>query len=87
MHLRLSSSLLFFASLTALAFSQSEAPVLFNTAFDGASLARVERVSDTNFWIYLEGQQDARGRNRQATWVYFRMDRVRDRDLTVTLTG
>jgi hypothetical protein len=35
----------------------------------------------------VPGQQDQRGRNRQATWFYFRMDNVRGRDLTVTLTG
>jgi hypothetical protein len=67
--------------------AQERPPVLFNTAFEGASLARVEPVSDTNFRVYLLGQQDMRGRNRQATWVYFRMDRVKDRDLTITLTG
>lgn len=67
--------------------AQSPAPVRFNTAFEGASLARVEQVSDTNFRVYLEGQQDMRGRNRQATWIYFRMDGVKDRDLTITLTG
>ena len=71
----------------ATAGAQTDAPVLFNTAFEGASLGRVERVSDTNFRVYLAGQQDARGRNRQATWVCFRMDRVRDRELTITLTG
>jgi hypothetical protein len=62
-------------------------PVRFNTAFEGASLARVEAVSETNYRVYLEGEQDMRGRNRQATWVYFRMDNVRGRDLTITLTG
>lgn len=62
-------------------------PVRFNTAFEGASLARVETVSETNFRVYLEGEQDMRGRNRQATWIYFRMDNVRGRDLTITLTG
>lgn len=62
-------------------------PVRFNTAFEGASLARVEAVSETNYRVYLKGEQDMRGRNRQATWVYFRMDNVRGRDLTVTLTG
>jgi hypothetical protein len=87
MHLQFISSLLLFASLAAFACGQTDSPVLFNTAFEGASLGRVERVSDTNFRVYLAGQQDARGRNRQATWVCFRMDRVRDRNLTVTLTG
>src|SRR5687767_7287860 len=77
----------FVAQSSPLLCAQEASPVLFNTAFEGASLARVERVSDNHHRVYLLGQQDARGRNRQATWVYFRMDRVRGRDLTVTLTG
>jgi hypothetical protein len=77
----------FVALSTPLLRAQEASSVLFNTAFEGASLARVERVSDNHHRVYLLGQQDARGRNRQATWVYFRMDRVRGRDLTVTLTG
>jgi hypothetical protein len=62
-------------------------PVRFNSAFEGASLARVEAVNETSYRVYLEGEQDMRGRNRQATWVFFRMDNVRGRDLTITLTG
>ena len=80
--------------LLAVVFSWAQAanepatgPVRFNASFEGGSLARVEAVSDTNYRVYLEGQQDARGRNRQATWIYFRMDNVRGRDLTITLTG
>jgi hypothetical protein len=70
-----------------LAAEVATGPVRFNADFEGGSMARVEAVNDTNFRVYLEGQQDMRGRNRQATWVYFRMDNVHGRDLTVTLTG
>lgn len=61
--------------------------VRFNTAFEGGALERVEVVKENEFRLYVPGQQDERGRNRQATWFYFRMDNVRGRDLTVTLAG
>lgn len=62
-------------------------PVRFNTAFEGAALERVEVLGETEFRVHVPGQHDERGRNRQATWYYFRMDNVRGRDLTITLTG
>lgn len=65
----------------------SPPPVRFNTAFEGGSLGRIDRVSDTEFRLNVQGQQDNRGRNRQATWYYFRMDNVRGRELVLTLTG
>src|SRR5688500_1089969 len=61
-------------------------PVTFNTHFEGGSLGRVEKLSPTEFRCHVEGQHDERGRNHQASWYYFRMDNVRGRDLTVTLT-
>jgi hypothetical protein len=64
-----------------------ERAVRFNTAFEGAAMGQVEVVSETEFRVHVPGQQDERGRNRQATWFYFRMDNVRGKDLTVTLTG
>jgi len=62
-------------------------PVLFNTAFDSASIGRVEKISETEFRLHIRGQQDSRGRNRQATWFYFRMDEVAGRALTIRLTA
>jgi hypothetical protein len=71
--------------------AQTEAPergaVRFNTAFESAAIGQIEVVGATEFRVHVPGQQDERGRNRQATWFYFRMDNVRDRDLTITLTG
>jgi hypothetical protein len=61
--------------------------VRFNTAFEGAALGQIEVLGETAFRVHVPGQQDERGRNRQATWFYFRMDNVRGRDLTLTLTG
>ncbi len=34
----------------------------------------------------MEGQYDQRGHNRQASWFYFRLDHVRAREVTITLT-
>lgn len=62
-------------------------PVRFNTAFEGAAMGQVEVVGETEFRVHVPGQQDRNGRNRQASWFYFRMDNVRGRDLKVTLTG
>ena len=74
------------ASLSA-AEPAARGDVRFNTAFEGAALERVEVVGENEFRIYVPGQQDQRGRNRQATWFFFRMDNVRGRNLTVTLAG
>jgi hypothetical protein len=66
--------------------AQGPDPILVNTAFEGGSLGTVEKLGDTEFRLHVEGQYDERGRNRQATWYYFRMERVRGKDLKLTLT-
>jgi len=60
--------------------------ITFNLNFEGASLGRIERLGETTFRCHVLGQQDQRGRNRQATWYYFRMDHVAGKDVTLTLT-
>ena len=60
-------------------------PVLFNTAFESGSIGLIEKLGEDEYRLHVRGQQDARGRNRQATWFYFRMDDVAGRDLTVRL--
>ena len=60
--------------------------ITFNLNFEGASLGRIERVSEAEFRCHVRGQQDERGRNRQATWYFFRMDAVRGKDIALTLT-
>ena len=62
-------------------------PVLFNTAFESGSIGLIEKLSEEEFRLHVRGQQDARGRNRQATWFYFRLDEVANRDLTIRLAG
>lgn len=61
-------------------------PIRINTNFEGASLGIVEKLDDTRFRLHVPGQYDERGHNRQCTWYFFRMDHVRNRDLTLTLT-
>jgi len=60
--------------------------VTFNTNFEGGSLGRVEVVGDGVYRCHVEGQCDERGRNRQASWYYFRMDHVKGRPITIMLT-
>src|SRR5262245_7006886 len=84
----------FFASLLAviaLTVRGAEAPpvkpVYFNTAFESGSIGLIEKITDDEYRLHVRGQQDARGRNRQATWFYFRMDDVAGRELTVRLAS
>lgn len=60
--------------------------IRFNTNFEGGSLGVIERVGETSYRCRVKGQQDERGRNRQASWYFFRMEGVRGRELTITLT-
>jgi hypothetical protein len=61
-------------------------PITFNTNFEGGSLGTIEQVDTAAFRCHVKGQQDEHGRNRQASWYFFRMEGVRGRDLTLTLT-
>ena len=66
--------------------AQDASSITFNKSFEGGSLGRIEKLGDAQFRCFVEGQYDERGRNRQASWYYFRMDGVRGRDVTLTLT-
>jgi hypothetical protein len=50
------------------------AATTIHTDFEGASLGRIEKVSDTHFRLGAKGEADQDGRNRQANWYYFRVD-------------
>src|SRR5437660_9713946 len=92
--------LLFILALPNLAYAAESGPatapatrpaVTFNTNFEGGSLAKIEvlgadAAGREAFRCYVAGQHDQRGRNRQASWEFFRMDNVRGRELSVTLT-
>ncbi len=76
------------ATLTLVLTAPAEGPhaITFNKNFEGGSLGKIEKLGDTQFRCFVEGQHDERGCNRQANWYYFRMDGVKDRDVTLTLT-
>lgn len=73
-------------AFTAFGTADEVPAIRFNTNFEGAALGKVEVVSDSEFRCHIEGQQDEQGRNRQATWYYFRIDGVRGREIRLTLT-
>jgi hypothetical protein len=60
--------------------------IVFNKNFEAGALGKIEKLGETTFRCFVEGQHDERGRNRQANWYYFRMENVRGRDITLTLT-
>jgi hypothetical protein len=61
-------------------------PIFFNTAFESGSLGRIDQLGDGEYRLHVAGQQDSRGRNRQGTWFYFRMENVAGRELTLHFT-
>lgn len=77
-----------FGTVAASAADTSPAPrpVLFNTAFESGSIGLIDKLGEDEYRLHVRGQQDARGRNRQATWFYFRMDDVAGRNLTLRLS-
>jgi hypothetical protein len=66
--------------------SAAAGSVTFDTRFEGGSLGKVETLGKNRFRCHVEGQKDERGRNRQASWYFFRMENVKGREIEVTLT-
>lgn len=62
------------------------AGVTFTTDFEGGSLGKVIRVTDTYTRCILLGEVDQSGRNRQVSWYYFRIDGAPDSELTIDFT-
>jgi Zinc carboxypeptidase/Cytosolic carboxypeptidase N-terminal domain len=58
----------------------------FSTAFEGGSLGKVVRVTDTYTRCILLGEVDQFGRNRQISWFYFRIDGAPSSELTIDFT-
>ncbi len=73
-------------SLALSAAAQDKPAITFDKSFEDASLAKIEKLGDATFRLHVEGQYDERGRNRQTTWYYFRMDNVAGRELSLTFT-
>ncbi|MGH9720132.1 MAG: M14-type cytosolic carboxypeptidase, partial [Bryobacteraceae bacterium] len=42
--------------------------------FEGGSVERVEQAGGDRFRVFVKGETDQDGRNRQASWYYFRVD-------------
>jgi len=53
------------------------AAITIATNFEGGSLGRVEKVTETHWRLGSKGEKDQDGRNRQANWYSFRADGVR----------
>ncbi len=50
--------------------------------FEGGSLQRIEQLGPNHYRCHVKGQTDQDGRNRQASWYYFRVDGARNQNLT-----
>src|ERR1035437_9477066 len=61
------------------------AAVTVSTNFEGGSLGRIEKVSETYFRLGAKGEKDQDGRNRQANWYYFRVDSAGTKELTLDI--
>ena len=55
--------------------------------FEGGSLERVEQAAPDRFRLFVNGQTDQDGRNRQASWYYFRVDGAPRTTLTLDMVG
>ena len=66
--------------------SEPPPPARVSDNFQSGSVGKVEFLTPTELRLHVAGQTDAAGRNRQATWYYFRLDGVRGRDVTLHLT-
>src|SRR5690242_14458524 len=56
-----------------------------STDFEGGSLGRIEKLSETHFRLGAKGEKDQNGRNRQANWYYFRVDNAGAKPLTLDI--
>lgn len=63
----------------------SAAEITWN--FEGGRVAEVKRISALHFELAVAGETDQDGRNRQASWYYFRVDATPDVEVTLDMTG
>jgi hypothetical protein len=59
--------------------------ISFHSNFEGASLGKIDSVESNHFRCHVKGETDQDGRNRQASWFYFRIDGARNQPLTLDL--
>lgn len=55
--------------------------------FEGGSIGKVEHAAPAHLRCSVEGQSDQAGRNRQASWYYFRVDGAKGVPLTLDLVN
>jgi hypothetical protein len=53
--------------------------------FEGGRLGRTEKIGADHYRCHILGQTDQEGRNRQASWYYFRVDHAAGHKLTFDL--
>ena len=56
-----------------------------HTDFEGGSLGKIEKSSETNFRLHVIGQADQNHRNRQGSWYYFRVDNAGSAELLLDM--
>jgi hypothetical protein len=61
------------------------AATTIHTDFEGGSLGRIEKVSNTHYRLGAKGEKDQDGRNRQANWYYFRVDGAPRKEMTLDI--
>ncbi len=61
------------------------AAIAITADFEGGSIGQVRQLAENHFQCALEGETDQDGRNRQATWYYFRIDGAEGREMTIDL--
>jgi hypothetical protein len=60
---------------------------MIHTDFEGGSLGKVERLSETHLRLAVKGESDQNGRNRQANWYYFRVDQAPSKDMVFDIVN
>src|SRR6476659_3437321 len=58
-----------------------------HTDFEGGSMGKIEKVSDTHYRLAVKGESDQDGRNRQANWYSFRVDGAPLKPLTFEIVN
>ena len=61
--------------------------IRFNTNFPGGCLGKIVALeAPDSFRCHIPGQYNESGRNRQTSWFFFRIENVKDRDITLVMT-
>ena len=76
-----------FLACTVLASAEDRGPIRFNTNFPSGSLGKIVALeTPDSFRCHILGQYNESGRNRQTSWFFFRIENVKDRDVTLVMT-